>query len=194
MRNYIITFIVIVALVITFSIVFFFALKSYFETNKSNNNTLNLNLKLDVQLPFKNNSLIPKTYTCDGKDINPWIKITNYKQIKEKLEKEGVDNIYLVVIVHDPDAPKDFVHWLAVIPFSNEIQEGSSQKGLYLEGKNDFGFIGYGGPCPPKNQIHHYYFEFCLVNEKPKELTYDYLQKECENAIAKTTIIGLYGR
>ena len=59
----------------------------------------------------------------------------------------------------DPDAPVGlFTHWLVwnVDPKTAEVTEGSAPSGA-VEGRNDFGEIGYGGPQPPSG-THRYYF------------------------------------
>jgi len=56
--------------------------------------------------------------------------------------------------MHDPDAPSgDFVHWVGYdIAPTDVIPEGSRPG---KQGVNDFGDLGYGGPCPPSG-THRY--------------------------------------
>jgi len=65
---------------------------------------------------------------------------------------EGTQSIGL--IMDDPDAMavvgKIWVHWLQYFDFPS--------KNLIIEGKTDFGEIGYGGPAPP-NGLHTYIFK-----------------------------------
>lgn len=67
---------------------------------------------------------------------------------------------YAVSMV-DPDA-KNFVHWVVTgIPANvTHLPEGMSPGGPLPEGarelKNDYGNSGYGGPCPPAGDTHHY--------------------------------------
>ena len=35
------------------------------------------------------------------------------------------------------------------------------------QGKNDFGKIGYGGPCPPKGSTHRYRFRLFALGAQP---------------------------
>ena len=105
---------------------------------------------------FQNGGSIPSKFTCDGTDANPGLRI-------EGIPAEAKS---LVLIVDDPDAPGGlFTHWLVwkIDPKTTEIAEGSAPKGV--QGKNDFGKSGYGGPCPPSGS-HRYYFKiFALDNE-----------------------------
>ncbi|MCV4683952.1 YbhB/YbcL family Raf kinase inhibitor-like protein, partial [Escherichia coli] len=73
---------------------------------------------------------------------------------------EGTREVAL--ICEDPDAPtpKPFVHWvLYKIPAdTTSLEEGSPPPGS-LEGANDFGNVGYGGPMPPRGHgAHRYHF------------------------------------
>lgn len=63
--------------------------------------------------------------------------------------------------VEDPDAPSGtFTHWLA---WNLSSSTASLPQGVtlsvssFLQGRNDFGEQGYGGPCPPNGQ-HRYVF------------------------------------
>ena len=60
---------------------------------------------------FKNNEIISKLYTCDGKDISPPL---NWNDIPEKTKS-------LALICDDPDAPAGtWVHWVVYNIKSNE--------------------------------------------------------------------------
>jgi Raf kinase inhibitor-like YbhB/YbcL family protein len=70
----------------------------------------------------------------------------------------------LVLIVHDPDAPKadGFIHWIVydILPDVSEIPEHTPRQavlqGVGTQGRNDSGNIGYMGPCPPSG-THRYF-------------------------------------
>lgn len=108
--------------------------------------------KLDVKLEF---SQFPKKYTCDGEDISP------------KIEIEGLNAKSIAIIVDDPDAPiGTFTHWVIWnIEPTNVIPEGITKESEIskpfkaIQGKNNFGKIGYNGPCPPKGKPHRYFFK-----------------------------------
>jgi|Deesub1362A_J573_1020465.scaffolds.fasta_scaffold00049_36 hypothetical protein len=108
-----------------------------------------------VKLGFET---FPKKYTCGGEDISPSIKLSG---ISENVKS-------LAIIMDDPDAPYGtFTHWIAWnIPRTSdslEIPEGIPQdsilNSLMIQGMNDFGKIGYGGPCPPPGKPHRYFLK-----------------------------------
>ena len=112
---------------------------------------------------FKEGDKIPDNYTCDGQDISPALIWDEPPQQTE----------VFVLIVDDPDAPSGvFTHWVLFnIPASiRQLGEGiPTQEQLdsgALQGKNDFGRIGYGGPCPPQGSIHRYRFIIYALDQK----------------------------
>ena len=113
----------------------------------------NNNLKL-ISTVFSHNGHIPPLYTCEGKNINPPLKVENIP--------DGTKT--LAIIVEDPDAPRGtFDHWVVWNISPNEaIAEGSN---VGINGTNGFGKTGYGGPCPPSGE-HRYFFKvFALDHE-----------------------------
>jgi Raf kinase inhibitor-like YbhB/YbcL family protein len=102
---------------------------------------------------------IPKKYTCEGADISPPLAWSG--------APAGTKS--LALIVEDPDAPdpaapkRVFAHWILYnIPAGTALlAEGASAASLpkeAVEGHNDFGRAGYGGPCPPIGR-HRYFFK-----------------------------------
>jgi len=109
---------------------------------------------------FEEGGMIPKKYTCDGADFSPPLSWTSVP--------EGTKTIAL--ICDDPDAPMGtWVHWVLFnLPADvKELPENlSSEMNLdnrAMQGVNDFGNIGYGGPCPPGG-THRYYFKFYALD------------------------------
>ena len=98
---------------------------------------------------FREGGGIPAQFTCDGRDVSPalaWI-----------CAPAGTGS--LVLVVDDPDA-RDFAHWTAyaIDPATTGLAEGAGAASSRLaQGTNDFGRVGYGGPCPPSG-THHYVF------------------------------------
>ncbi|ALL01035.1 hypothetical protein Pyrde_0987 [Pyrodictium delaneyi] len=105
-------------------------------------------------LAFSRGDFIPTKYTCDGLDVSPPLVVENILSSAKSL----------LLVVYDPDAPKGtFYHWILYnIPVSTtripeDIPKDPVVKGLGLQGRNDFGRIGYGGPCPPSGDRPHRY-------------------------------------
>ncbi|MBD2344704.1 YbhB/YbcL family Raf kinase inhibitor-like protein [Anabaena subtropica] len=111
---------------------------------------------------FDADGLIPVQYTCDGVDISPPL---TWNEVPRETQS-------IALIVDDPDAPRGtFVHWVIYdIPATvNELPEQISPvKTLFnggVHGKNDFGNLGYGGPCPPSG-THRYFFQLYALDKK----------------------------
>ena len=97
---------------------------------------------------------VPARYTCDGADVSP--------SVEWRGVPAGARSI--VVVCYDPDAPRGtFVHWVvynvpAGLPGLPEgLPRSGAVEGVGLQGVNDFGRLGYGGPCPPSG-THRYVF------------------------------------
>lgn len=110
---------------------------------------------------FENKGYIPDRYTCDAQDFSPPL---SWSGIPENAKS-------LVLICDDPDAPfKIWVHWVAFnIPLEVEgLKEDISKEELaelsIVEGINDFGKVGYRGPCPPSGKTHRYSFRLYALN------------------------------
>jgi Raf kinase inhibitor-like YbhB/YbcL family protein len=111
---------------------------------------------------FQEGEEIPIEYTCDGQDISPpliWGEPPSETQS-------------FALIMDDPEASGGvFTHWLLfnlpadsrelpeAVPLDNELANGA------LQGKNGFGAIGYGGPCPPAGSAHHYRFTLYALDQ-----------------------------
>ncbi len=111
---------------------------------------------------------IDTRFTCDAEDISP------------RLEWNGVPDgaRELAFVLEDPDAPgATFTHWLVygIAPVVVELSEGLPAEAMtpgppiVRQGENDFGRMGYGGPCPPGGDEHRYVFRL-LALDAPVEL------------------------
>jgi len=96
----------------------------------------------------------------------------------------------LALIMDDPDAMaavgKVWVHWLQY----HNLNETSP-----IEGKTDFGEIGYGGPAPPDGR-HTYVFKGYALDTQ-LDLKEGYSKQELENAmkghiIAEAKLTGTF--
>lgn len=143
---------------------------------------------------FEQGKAIPRKYTCEGDDISPGISWTK--------PPDGTKE--LVLICDDPDAPMGaWVHWVVwgISPDSTNLPEAvqkadSTADGL-KQGKNGFGKVGYGGPCPPRGSEHRYFFRLYAVDMplelKPKATKWDVLNAIEGHTIAKGEVMGKYG-
>ena len=140
---------------------------------------------------------IPARYTCEGVNISPEL---NWKDIPE-------GTISLALISDDPDAPDPkaprmtWVHWVIYnIPTNTTgLKEGVLPSELpkgAIEGINDSGNIGYGGPCPPIGR-HRYFFKIYALDTALDNLAKPIRKPQLEEAmkghiIEKTQLIGTY--
>jgi hypothetical protein len=96
---------------------------------------------------FDHAQAIPRRHTCDGEDLSPPLRWANVPDGARAL----------ALIVDDPDAPSGvFAHWVAwgLDPAKGGLGEGEAAPS---EGRNDFGAVGYQGPCPPPGHGRHRY-------------------------------------
>jgi Raf kinase inhibitor-like YbhB/YbcL family protein len=135
---------------------------------------------------FSSGGEIPKKYGYKNDNVSPPIKISGVPS----------DAISLALIMDDPDAMKAvgkvWVHWVTwnIDPTISEISEGSSPSGS-VEGKTDFGEIGYGGPAPPDKR-HTYIFKLFALKTKldlKKGSTKAQLEEEMNGQILDQAIL-----
>lgn len=144
---------------------------------------------------FSPGGTIPKIYTCDDADASPELAWSG--------APAGVQSFTL--IADDPDAPAGtWTHWLIwnipaqstglakSVPKNETLSDGARQ------GRNDFGRIGYGGPCPPAGKPHRYFFKLYALNRK-LDLKAGASRKQLEQAmqghvLAQGELMGKYGR
>lgn len=143
---------------------------------------------------FAPNERIPPKWTCDGQDISPPLTWQNVPDAAQSL----------ALICDDPDAPRGtFVHWVmynlptSLTALPEGIPQGPSLKQGGLQGKNDFGKIGYGGPCPPSG-THCYYFTLYALDQAlslgPGATKQQVLQAMARHQLAEAQLMGRYSR
>jgi Raf kinase inhibitor-like YbhB/YbcL family protein len=140
-------------------------------------------------LAFPAEGAIPRRHTCDGEDLSP--------PLSWPAPPEGSRS--LLLILDDPDAPGGrFVHWLAwgISPDAGGLGEGESAP---LEGRNDFGTVGYRGPCPPPGHgSHRYRFRLYAVAgdlRLPAGAEVAELEQTLSgNVLAEAELVGVYRR
>lgn len=125
---------------------------------KEVNTMENISISTDA---FKEGETIPAEYACDGKDVSP---LLSWKGVPAATKS-------IALVMDDPDAPGGtFVHWVIFnipaaaqkmtkgVPKNETLADGSHQ------GINDFGKVGYKGPCPPPGKPHRYYFKIYALD------------------------------
>ncbi|MDW8236028.1 MAG: YbhB/YbcL family Raf kinase inhibitor-like protein [Bacteroidia bacterium] len=108
---------------------------------------------------YKEGDLLGREYTCDGANVPP------------TLTWQGAppETQAYVIRMYDPDAPADtFIHWIVYNYTGTSLS--LQTKGL-AQGYNDFGNIGYGGPCPPSSDPAHRYVIEVYALRKPLGLS-----------------------
>jgi Raf kinase inhibitor-like YbhB/YbcL family protein len=147
---------------------------------------------------FKPDAPIPARYTCDGTNVSPPFAWTNVPA--------GTKSLALVVTdpdAPDPNAPKmTWVHWVLYdLPADTTgLREAIPAKGLppgTLEGSNDWGRTGYGGPCPPVGRhryIHTLYALDTVLADLDKPTRAKLLAAMKDHVLATAELTGTYLR
>ena len=150
---------------------------------------------MQLQSPaFSDSDTIPFRYTCDGANVSP--------PLQWREPPMGTQTFAL--IVEDPDAPRrTFTHWVIYdIPATlHQLSEGVAHTAKLLDGaiqgKNDFGQLGYGGPCPPSG-THRYFFNLHALDQplnlKPGASKADVLARMKGHILQTVSLVGLYSR
>ena len=144
---------------------------------------------------FQDQSPIPKEYACTGTDISPELVWKDFP--------ENTKSFALAIV--DPDAPSGhFIHWVVYnIPKETTRLPPKMSKDPLLangtmQGFNDFGTIGYGGPCPPESQNHHYIFTLYALDSMlslPPGSSYSGLQNAMKgHIIGEAKLTGTFAK
>ncbi len=145
---------------------------------------------------FAAHGSIAAKYTCEGDDLSP--------PLAWRGAPAGTKSFALVV--DDPDAPDPaaprmtWVHWVlynlpaAATGLAEDIDPEALPAGT-LEGLNDWGRTGYGGPCPPIGR-HRYFHKLYALDTvlgdlgRPKKAA---LEKAMQgHVLAQAVLIGTY--
>lgn len=144
---------------------------------------------------FSENGLIPPTYTCDGENVSPELRIENIPRGTQSL----------VLVMDDPDIPdsvkqargiEKFDHWAVynIPPDTTVIKEGEV---LGTGAQNGRGTFVYTGPCPPDRE-HRYVFRLHALSGTLnfiKAPTLDEVEEAAKGmTIESATLIGRYNR
>ena len=145
--------------------------------------------------PLEANPVMPDRFTCQDADISPALSWHDPPELTKSF----------VLIMEDPDAPGEtWVHWVVYnLPSgARELPEGVAVEPELadgtLQGANDFGGIGYGGPCPPPGALHRYVFRLYALDAVlplPAGATKaQVLQAMTGHATDRAELIGRYQR
>jgi len=119
-----------------------------------------------ISSDFQEGSEIPKKFGYKHENEQPNVEFNSVPSEAKTL----------AIIMDDPDAMKAvgkvWVHWLTYHSVNDTTK---------IEGKTDFGEIGYGGPAPPDGR-HTYIFKGYALDTS-LDLTEGYSKQELENAM-----------
>ena len=147
-------------------------------------NDAELTLRSDA---FGDGEAIPARYTCDGADVSPPLAWNGIP------DQTGA----FALIVRDPEAD-GFVHWvLTDIPLDTTSLPDGMGDSVGIAGRNDFGRVGWGGPCPPSGE-HRYEFTLYALTA-PLQLDGAPAADEVDralgtNLLAEAHLTGVYRR
>ncbi len=132
---------------------------------------------------------------CPGRNVSPGLAWTD--------PPEGTKSFAVSMI--DPDAPAagGFWHWGAFdLPAGSTGRAIGAGRGGALpvgasQGRNDFGPLGYGGPCPPKGKPHHYVITVYALDierlgPEASKSTADFDAAVRAHALAKAALVGVF--
>ncbi|WP_456401095.1 YbhB/YbcL family Raf kinase inhibitor-like protein [Persephonella sp.] len=145
---------------------------------------------------FMADGFIPSKYTCDGMNVSPDLFWGEFPP----------DTKSFVIIMEDPDAPTGvFTHWIVYdIPYTVTALNENLPKmpvvnGFIKQGINDFGKIGYFGPCPPRGMPHRYFIriyalDIPVLGLPPGAVKQDVMYKMEGHILSQTYLMGRYGK
>jgi Raf kinase inhibitor-like YbhB/YbcL family protein len=145
---------------------------------------------------FSDGGTIPRRFTCDGEGLSPPLHWSDVPAGARSL----------VLLCDDPDAPaRTWHHWASYdIPASQTaLPESAGRLGRKAEMKqanNDFGRLGYGGPCPPRGHgAHRYHFRLLALSTdrlavRKNPSCQDVEREARKHLIAEAILVALYER
>ena len=125
-------------------------------------------------------------FGCTGSNIAPQLNWTNVPA--------GTQSFAMLMSDYDAPVAGGFHHWIVYnIPASARQLEGNH---AFTEGTNSYGFIGYGGPCPPIGR-HRYFFKLYALDTVLPDLGASADKPKLEAAmkghvVAEGQLVGTY--
>ena len=112
---------------------------------------------------FASGARLPERHACTGAGVSPplaWAYLP-------------AETVSLALIVDDPNAPGGvFAHWVVydLPPMPGRLEEGAGAEEPgppgAIQGRNDYGRLGYGAPCPPRGEAHTYFFRLYALDTR----------------------------
>ncbi len=153
---------------------------------------------------FKNGGPMPQaaafnSFGCTGGNHSPALSWSG--------EPKGTKSF--AITMFDTDAPtgSGFWHWTVfnIPPDVHSLPADAGAEGSSAlpqgagEGRNDYGFSHYGGPCPPPGRAHHYHITVYAVKVAKLPLNANSSGAVVGfnlrfNTLAKGQVVGRYGR
>jgi len=145
------------------------------------------------------NSQVFNEFGCKGANVSPALAWSG--------APAGTQSFAL--LMHDPDAPtgSGWWHWVVynIPPGIGSLPAGAGdpKKGLMpkgaVQGRTDYGSVGYGGPCPPPGKPHHYNFRLYALKvpklEVPEGASAALIGFNVRaQALGEAQLTGMYGR
>jgi Raf kinase inhibitor-like YbhB/YbcL family protein len=145
------------------------------------------------------NTQVFNEFGCKGGNISPALAWSG--------APAGTQSFAL--LMHDPDAPtgSGWWHWVVynIPPATGSLAAGAGdpKKGLMpkgaVQGRTDYGSVGYGGPCPPPGKPHHYNFRLYALKvpklEVPEGASAALIAFNVRaQALGEAQLTGMYGR
>jgi Raf kinase inhibitor-like YbhB/YbcL family protein len=148
-----------------------------------------------ISSAFTQGSAIPSVYSCEGEDLSPPLAWSG----------GSVERRSLALVCDDPDAPRGtWDHWVLYnlpgqaaeltqgVPKVPELPSGARH------GRNSWGKLGYGGPCPPPGNPHRYFFRLyvldIMLNLAPGASKAELEQAMTGHILGQGTLMGRYQR
>jgi Raf kinase inhibitor-like YbhB/YbcL family protein len=139
------------------------------------------------------------SWGCSGKNVSPELKWSGAPKATKSF----------AISVYDPDAPtgSGFWHWWAVnipadttsVPKGAGDDKGSGLPAGAIQAHNDYGAVGFGGPCPPKGKPHRYIFTIFALDVPKLDVDANATAavfgfNANAHSLAKATLTGLWGQ
>ena len=143
---------------------------------------------------FEAQNSIPRKHTCDGANVSP---VLRWKGAPARTQS-------YVLMMEDPDAPGGLcTHWILYdLPPTIDMLPGgvppiSKLANAEVHGRNNFGNLGYGGPCPPAG-THRYVFRIFALDRmlrlEPGANRAEVLAAMENRVLAQGELTGTYAR